>query len=70
MPVISSAIFSDWRELVISYLAQLLANLLSINEIWEHWKVSGTNLYILLSYELLVYLIKMNRTDYIHNRRK
>lgn len=70
MPVISYAIFSDWGELFISYSVQLLANLVSRNEIWEHWNVLDTNLDILLSYESLVYLIRMSRTDYVQNRRE
>lgn len=70
MPVISYAIFSDWGELFISYSVQLLANLVSRNEIWEHWNVLDTNLDILLSYESSIYLIRMNRTDYVQNRRE
>lgn len=70
MPVISYAIFSDWGELFISYSVQLLANLVSRNEIWEHWNVLDTNLDILLSYESLVYLIRISRTDYVQNRRE
>lgn len=65
MPVISSAIFSDWGELFLSYSVQLLENLVSRSEIWEHWHVSGTNLYILLSYESIIYLTKMKRTMFI-----
>lgn len=69
MPVISSAIFSDWGELFLSYSVQLLENLVSRSEIWEHWHVSGTNLYILLSYESIIYLTKMKRTMFIFLKR-
>lgn len=62
MPVISYVIFSDWGELFISYSVQLLANLVSSNEIWEHWNVLDINLDILLSYESSLYWIRMNRT--------
>lgn len=70
MPVISSAIFSDWGELFLSYSVQLLENLVSRTEIWEHWYVSGTNLYILLFYESTIYFTKMKRTDYVYKKKR